>query len=83
MQVRGLRPGGYQNNTGRDKDAAARADAAADAVTPSILPHGGAAAAVSRVEPPQAPSTARSPALGARELLAGGLQGVAGRMPGL
>jgi hypothetical protein len=36
-------------------------------------------------QPPQAPSTASSPALGVRALLASGLQpeGVVGRMPGL
>ncbi len=48
----------------------------------SPLQHVGAAYAAGRVEPPQAPSTASSPALGARALLASGRQGVVGRMPG-
>jgi len=43
-----------------DEDTAT--DATADAVTPSTPPHGGAAAAAGRVEPPQAPSTASGPA---------------------
>ncbi len=43
-----------------DKDATA--EAAADAATPAFPQYGGAAAAAGGVEPPQAPSTASSPA---------------------
>ena len=67
-----------------DEDAAA--DAAANAATPTILPHGGAAAAAGRVEPPAAPITASSPAPspGGTQALprASGWHGVAGRMLG-
>jgi hypothetical protein len=64
--------------TTQDKDAAA--DAAADAVIPATQPHGGAAAAVGRVERPL--PVVLPPALGARALQASGLQGVVGRMLG-
>ena len=43
-----------------DEDAAA--DAAANAATPTIPPHGSVAAAAGRVEPPAAPITASSTA---------------------
>ena len=42
-----------------DEDAA---DAAANAAAPTIPPHGSAASAAGRVEPPAAPITASSPA---------------------
>ncbi len=47
-----------QEDTRTTPDEDADADAAADAATPATQPHGGAAATVGRVEPPQAPSTA-------------------------
>ncbi len=66
-----------QEDTRTTPDEDAATDAAADAVTPSTPPHGGAAAAVGRVEPPQAPSTASGPApspggMGAASKLAAG-----------
>ncbi len=51
-----------QKDTGTTPDKDAAADAAADAVNPATLPHGGAAVAAGRVEPPLAPSTASGPA---------------------
>ena len=51
-----------QEDTGTTPDEDAAADAAADAVTPDTPPHGGAAAAAGRVEPPLVPSTASGPA---------------------
>jgi hypothetical protein len=55
-QVRG--PRGDQEDTRTTLDD----DAAADAVIPATPQHWGRAAAAGRVEPPQAPSTASSPA---------------------
>jgi hypothetical protein len=51
-----------QEDTGTTQDEDATAYADANAVTPATPPHGGAAAAACRVEPPLAPSTASGPA---------------------
>ncbi len=51
-----------QEDTRTTPDEDAATNAAADAVTPSTLPHWGAAASACRVEPPLAPSTASGPA---------------------
>ena len=62
-------------------------DVAANAAAPTIPPHGSAASAAGRVEPPAAPITASSPAGGLPQALgalarASGWHGVAGRMLG-
>ena len=49
-----------ENRATPDEDAAT--DAAANDATPTIPPHGSAAAAAGRVEPPAAPIIASSPA---------------------
>ena len=69
-----------QEETRATPDEDAAADAAANAAAPTIPPHGSAAAAAGRVEPPAAP-VALPPALGALAR-ASGWHGVAGRMLG-
>ena len=51
-----------QEETRATPDEDAAADAAANAAAPTIPPHGSAAAAAGRVEPPAAPIIASSPA---------------------
>ena len=72
-----------QEETRATPDEDAAADAAANAAAPTIPPHGSAAAAAGRVEPPAAPITpvALPQALGALAR-ASGWHGVAGRMLG-
>ncbi len=76
-----------QEGTRTQPDEDSAADAAADAVTPATLQHGGAVASAGRVEPPQAPSTASSPVpspggKGTASKRAAGQAGVVGRMLG-
>ena len=66
-----------QQETSATPDVDAVADAAADAATPTIPPHGSAAAAAGRVEPP----AALPPGLVALARTSG-WHGVAGRMLG-
>ena len=51
-----------QEETRATPDEDAAANAAANAAAPTIPPHGSAASAAGRVEPPAAPITASSPA---------------------